>query len=124
MLFFIVFAIALVVGFIVTKKTNKTLDSWNLLGTLLLVFGTIAFLGACIMLPICRNNTVGAIDIYNATKTTIVKARESGTVEERSTLAEVLIQTNASIAEARHDNESLWFDWFIDDDFVALPPLE
>jgi hypothetical protein len=124
MLFLILFAITTIAGFIITRKTEESLNVWNLLGALLLVLGVLAFAGACIMLPIQQNNTACAVDEYNATKATIAKARESGTTEERSTVAEVLVKVNTSLAEAQHNNESLWFDWYINDDLVILPPLE
>lgn len=124
MLFLILFAVITIAGFIITKKTEEPLNVLNFLGTALLVSGALAFAGACIMLPIQQNSTACAVDEYNVTKATIAKARESGTAEERSTVVEVLVKVNTSLAEAQHSNESLWFDWYINDDLVILPPLE
>lgn len=124
MLFLILFAVMMAAGFVIIWKTEEFSNVWNFLGMLLLVFGVLAFAGACIMLPIQQNNTACAVDEYNAIKATIAKARESGTTEERSTVAEVLVKVNTSLAEAQHNNESLWFDWYINDDLVILPPLE
>jgi len=60
---------------------------------------------------------------YKLTKEAVEQQANSSNVMERAVLFRIKLNMNRRILNAKYWNDSLWFDWFISDEFANLELL-
>ena len=118
MFFLLIPTIAIIVGLIMFK-----MEWHDDIAFLVTSVGSVILFFALLFLPLERCDNESKILKYEAMKESLAIARDNGDDIEKAAVLNSIIATNQKLASAKYWNESMWFDWYIVDEWANLPPL-
>lgn len=133
MLFFIGFALLVVIGvvlLVIAENTNNydMSEAFELMGAICMVVGGAFFLLISVILPFARTDMHSEIAEFNSVQQTIEVARINDKyIGENVALQMKVIDANKWLSKTLYYNKCLngWlYGWFIPDEIMDLEPIE
>jgi len=118
MFFILISSIVIIVGLIMFKMEWGDESPF-----IFMIIGIVILFLSLLILPLERCDNRSKIFKYEAMKESLAIARDSGDDIEKAAVLNSIIATNQKLASAKYWNESMWFDWYIVDEWANLPPL-
>lgn len=123
MIILIVSAILIIVGVIISKKSEYA-SVWDFTGNIISIIFGIILVATLITLPLSYYDTKAEVERYYAFKETIENSRSGNMSEfERAALINEIANYNKKLASVKYWNDTI-FDIFIYDGLAELEFLE